>query len=85
LINGIPTDVNVEIVQPILDCVIEAELNAIVHTTALELANEFPLIPEAVPPVVVKKCPAGDLIDSMDDAEESDMDDDEEVESDGRH
>jgi hypothetical protein len=75
----------VEIVQPIVECVIVAEPNAIVHTTALEVANEFPLVPETVPPVVVKKCPARDLIDSMDNAEESDMDDDEEVESDGRH
>jgi hypothetical protein len=82
LINGIPTAVNVEMVQPTVESVIEAEPNPIVHNTALELANEFPLVPEAVPPAVVKKCPARDLMDSMDDADESDMDDDEEEESD---
>jgi hypothetical protein len=71
----IPTDVNVDQVQPMVEVQMETAPNATVHSIAPEQEIELPIIPDAVPPVVVKKCPARELIDSMDDAEESDMDD----------
>jgi hypothetical protein len=72
--KGILTDMNVELT---VDIARETEPDAIVVNAVHELEHELPPVPEAVPPVVIKRCPARDLIDSMDDAEESDNDEEE--------